>query len=300
MQSDNDFKLTDFSVNLVGRWAPVEFFEMGIEFEAFTVEALRHDQKWYDYNAADDTRGDEFPSTENIIDNNPYKDAGYTSPSIGLAALDLKVLFSRTELLRVGLAVRGHFPSHIGERFKSGIGAPILYHQTVDAPLTKTQGGLLWGVEPGLIASVAVLEELTIYTDITFLLTILTYEENKNAGDDVTERTATNMYLIPHVGAQYRLLDGDLGLQLALAPTVYLGKMMAAGLPSFGLVPGVLYRVADLVDLSLTASIEIGGDAANPVLCTGEDLLIPPGTDSPNACGVGRRFGIGLGATYDF
>ena len=61
--------------------------------------------------------------------------------------------------------------------------------------------------------------------------------------------------------------------------------------------PGFFYRIADTINLSLTFSIEAGGDAAKPFVCTD---LTPDEETASNPCGVGRRFGFALQAGYTF
>ncbi len=299
VKGDNTFSMTDFSLVLTGKYSPVEFLELGVDLEVLTVEKLSHKQSWYSVDNEGEYMDDIAVDAEDS--DNPYQDDGYGGAALGFVSANIKLLFARTEGFRMGLAVRGLFPSHTGDRVDRGIGAQSLY--TIDEPLKYTKDGLLWGIEPGIVASYMPADSLTIYADITFLMTILTYDLHDTGGggtgDDVTEMTALSLYLIPHLGAQYRLLDGDLGFQLALAPSVYLGTKESAGFASMGLVPGVLYRIVDTVDLSLTASIEIGSNAPGPLLCPGEDLGTD-GRDEYAPCGIGRRFGMALAAGYDF
>ena len=112
------------------------------------------------------------------------------------------------------------------------------------------------------------------------------------------ELEMVNMYLTPHFGAQYRLLDDSLGFQLAFSPTIYLAKG-PSGLASFGIVPGAFYRIADMIDLSLTVSIEAGSNAPLPFVCT--DLVSHDRQSAGTTpCGVGRRAGFALQAGYTF
>ncbi|MCP4678186.1 MAG: hypothetical protein GY854_22265 [Deltaproteobacteria bacterium] len=297
VEADNKYSFKDFSLVLAGKFSPSDFFEIGVDLEVLTAEKLSHKQSWYQDNNSDDIV--ERNSAESIPeDEDLYRDTGYSGAALGFVTANLKLLFVRTEAFRMGLAVRGLFPSHTGDRQDQGIGASSLY-VTTDTPTPKTQDGLFWGIEPGLVASYMPIDHLSIYADITFVTVIMRYKKNVGAGDYVGDMDALNFYLIPHLGAQYRLLNDDLGFQLAIAPSIYLGTAETANFASFGLVPGVLYRIADMIDLSLTANIEIGANAPGPLLCPGDDLVTNAG-DKPAPCGIGRRFGMALAAGYDF
>jgi len=108
------------------------------------------------------------------------------------------------------------------------------------------------------------------------------------------------MFLITHIGAQYRFLDDTLGVQLALSPAFYLGKSTDGGLASFGIIPGISYRISDMIDLALTLDVQAGGDSAKPFQCTGLQSN-PENQSAPStACGMGRRVGLALSAGYEF
>ena len=232
----------------------------------------------------------------------------YSGAALGFAALDLKTLMHRSELLRVGLALRVSFPTHTGDRFEHGVGAVDLFLPSSSYGRqfeNETRGGALWGIEPGIVASLAPIDGLTVFAHITYLVTVLTYQhktryENPSNGavvDNINDMDATNMYLIPNLGAQYRLLDDSLGVQLALQPTVYLGNALGASLASFGIVPGLSYTLLDQLQISLTASIEASPDAPLPFVCT--DLQSNDDTPS-TGCGVGRRVGFALETAWVF
>ncbi len=300
----NDYELTDFSMLLEGAWSPWEFLELGLGIEVLTAEKLSHDQLWKYREGSNE--GETIDPTENdTAAEYVYGDSSYSGAAFGFLSLDIKTLFHRSEIARIGMALRLTFPTHTGERFQSGIGAASLYlpARTWDRDVHETKDATMWGIEPGIIASFAPIDHLTIYTDITYLVTVLSYTEYEHGleqgrqAQEEEDLSAAGMFLIPNLGAQYRLLDESLGIQLALQPTVYLGTAQSAAMASFGIVPGVFYTIADMIDLSLTASIEAGGDASKPLYCT--DL--EPSDDSPPIpCGVGRRFGVALQAGYVF
>ncbi|MFO8071793.1 MAG: HEAT repeat domain-containing protein [Polyangia bacterium] len=300
----NDYELTDFSVLLGGTWSPWEFLELGLGVEVLTAEKLSHDQLWKYREGTNE--GETIDPTENdTAAEYVYDDSSYSGAAFGFLSLDIKTLFHRSEIARIGMALRVTFPTHSGERFQSGIGAASLYLpvRSWDRNVHETRDATMWGIEPGIIASFAPIDHLTIYADITYLVTVLSYTEYEHGLKDNQQTqekedlSAAGMFMIPNLGAQYRLLDESLGIQLALQPTVYLGTAQSAAMASFGIVPGVAYTIAEMVELSLTASIEAGGDASKPLYCT--DL--EPSDDSPPIpCGVGRRFGFALQASYAF
>jgi hypothetical protein len=298
----NDYKATDFSLLLDGTWAPWEFLELGLAFEVLTAEKLEHTQSW----SRDDGEiiDADSLSSGTVIHN----DASYSGAALGFLSLDLKALLHRSELFRLGLAVRVTFPTHTGERFESGIGAPVLFLPTspsnnIQYRVNRTAGGKLWGIEPGIVLSLAVVPHLTVYADLTYAMTILGYTHYRKELFESEIRTLTNdlsafnMFLLPNIGAQYRFLDEKLGVQVALQPTIYLGTAVDSSLASFGVVPGIAYTVIGHLELSLTASIETTGDAPRSFLCTD---LQPSEKDQPQPCGVGRRLGMALETSWVF
>ncbi len=67
----------------------------------------------------------------------------------------------------MGFALRATFPTHIGERFDKGVGAPNLYSVSQDQVAPYTNKGLLWAIEPGVIASVAAIDHFTFNAELT-------------------------------------------------------------------------------------------------------------------------------------
>jgi hypothetical protein len=296
----NDFSLTDFSLLIDGTWAPWEFLELGLAFELLTAEKLEHVQDW---SWADgDAEGESVETSVADV----YNDASYSGAALGFLSLDLKALLHRSEKFRLGLVARVTFPTHTGERFDGGIGAPVLFlpvSSTGIRRVNRTQDGKMWGIEPGIVLSLAPIRQLTVYADLSYAMTILGYTHYREELIDSEVRTfsndlsAFNMFLIPNLGAQYRFLDGTLGVQLALQPTIYLGQAVGSSLASFGIAPGISYLLLEHLELSLTASIETTGDAPRSFLCT--DLQTSD-DDEPQPCGVGRRFGLALETSWIF
>jgi len=310
----NEFTDSDFNLVISGSWSPISFLEIGLEIEALTAESRKHQQAWHIWDTADDAwREEPLPVDEDdaAFRDNIYRDVSYKGAAFGLMSLNLKTIFVDQELLRLGLAVRLTFPTHTGERFDSGLGSHDLFLPSSAAGEERlehqTKDGTLWGLEPGLVASLAPARGLTIYTDIMFMVGILGYTKHsveRNQSDDTTatydeELRDTNMYLVPHIGAQYRILDDSLGFQVALSPAIYLGKAAGAGLAGFGIVPGVSYRIIDSIDVALTVDIETGQNASSPFQCTG--LFNDPNHRiGTTPCGVGRTVGFDLHVGYDF
>ena len=292
----NDFKNTDFSLILQGSWSPIEFIEIGVQAEVLTAEKSTHKQNW-------ESDGDEWDA--DYVSN----DASYKGAALGFMALDLKSVFFRTDMIHLGVAFRLTFPTHTGDRFEVGIGAPDLFLPTDPdrRRVHKTQNASAWGLEPGVVASFSPLDGLTVFADFTYLAVLLKYtireEWSPPSGawtSDVAERSTTNMFLITHIGAQYRFLDDTLGVQVALSPSFYLGKTTDGGFAAFGIIPGISYRIADMIDLAFTLDVQAGGDSVKPFHCT--DLTSNPESQSTptTACGVGRRVGLALSAGYEF
>jgi hypothetical protein len=304
----NDFQSLDFSLMLIGRYSPWDFLEIGLDVEVLTVEKLDHTrQVWeVDENEQDPEDWENEETERNAL----YQDASYSGAAFGRLSLDLKAIVLDLELVKAGIVARATFPTHTGARFDRGIGATDLFLPTRAEDADRryenyTTDGTMWGVEPGIVASVAPISGLTVYTDITFMMAFVKYMRkweyvrDNQLREDEDELEINNFYLIPHVGAQYRLLDDTLGFQVAFSPVIYLGQAADSGLASFGIVPGVFYRVADLIDLSLTVSIEAGANAPLPFVCT--DLISYDHQKTPTtACGVGRRAGFALQAAYTF
>ncbi len=296
----NKFKNTDFSLILQGSWSPIRFIEIGAQAEVLTIESSKHDQTWTRWND-DDNEWEEWDADD--VNN----DAGYKGAALGFLALDLKSVFIQTDMIHLGVAFRLTFPTHTGNRFKVGIGAPDLFLPTAPNArrVNETQDSSSWGIEPGVVASFSPLDGLTVFADFTYLAVLLKYTTREEWSDgtwttDVAERSTTNMFLITHIGAQYRFLDDNLGVQVALSPAFYLGKSTDGGLAALGIIPGVSYRLLDMIDLALTLDVQAGGDAAKPFQCTG--LTSNPESQSTpsTACGVGRRVGFALSASYEF
>ncbi len=304
----NDFQSTDFSLLLDGTWAPWEFLEIGLAFEVLTVEKLEHTQAWMWADAGAGDADGEYIDADTLPENTYlYNDASYSGAALGFLSLDLKALLYRSELLRIGLAARVTFPTHTGERFDSGIGAPVLFLPTSSNSIRReyrTLDGKLWGVEPGIVFSLAPARHLTLYGDLAFSMNMLSYSQYEEYVDsesvlqeNLQKLSAFNVFLIPNLGAQYRFLDDTLGVQLALQPAIYLGNAVDSSLASFGLVPGISYTLLEHLELSLTFSIETTGDAPRPFLCTD---LKPSEKDATQPCGVGRRFGVALETSWVF
>ncbi|HUT78820.1 MAG TPA: HEAT repeat domain-containing protein [Polyangia bacterium] len=296
----NDFTATDFSLLIDGTWAPWDFLEMGLALEVLTAEKLEHVQDWSW--ATGSAEGESIDTDVPDI----YNDASYGGAALGFLSLDLKALLHRSELFRLGLVARVTFPTHTGERFESGIGAPVLFLPTSSTSArreNRTADGRLWGIEPGVVASVVPTPHLSLYADLSFAMTILSYthlSRDISAGvitDNSNDLSAFNVFLIPNLGAQYRFLDETLGVQLALQPTIYLGNVVGSSLASFGIAPGISYLLLEHLELTLTASIETTGDAPRSFLCT--DLQTSD-KDQPQPCGVGRRFGMALKTSWIF
>jgi len=299
----NTFVQTDFSLVLGGSWSPLDFLEVGLDLEVLTYEKLDHTQKWFhDEDEPYEKSGMEYPEYL-------FNDASYGSAALGFLSLSLKGIVLDTDLIHAGIVFRATFPTHTGETLESGIGAPDLFRPTdessVDARTAYyTREGTFWAFEPGAVVSVAPIDSLTIYADFGYMITMLkyqTFEEVIRAGAQETRvenpSIDTSGYLLTHVGAQYRLLDESLGFQLALQPAFSLHGAAGGGLAGFGIVPGFFYRIADLIDLSLTFSIEAGADASRPFVCSS---LTPNDDSASSGCGVGRRFGFALQAAYTF
>jgi hypothetical protein len=289
---NNSFDSKDFSILISGRFAPTDFFELGLEIEAMTYESLSHTQTGSgDYTLDED-------STLKV--NN-----GYSGVALGLASVDAKAIFVDQPAFRFGMALRFTVPSHFGnDKYKSGIGAASLFLDNTPKEIgDETKGGLFFGVEPGFVASYVPLNGLTIYADLTLLTTILTFDRKQQWSDQgfikssSNSLSAINLYLVPNVGAQYRILDEQLGFQLALSPVAYMGLAQGAGLASFGIVPGISYRIPEIMELALTFSIEAAPSSPFPLSCT--DISSNSSSD-PAPCGVGRRFGLALSAVHAF
>ncbi len=299
-KGDNDFTDTDFSLILQGSWSPIKFIEIGLQAEVLTAESSKHDQHWSRWNDGEN-------EMEEWDDDNVGNDAGYKGAAFGFLALDLKSVFLQTDMLHLGVVFRLTFPTHTGNRFGVGIGAPDLFLPTDpdERRLNITQDASAWGIEPGVVASFSPLDGLTVYADFTYLAVLLKYTTHEEWRDetwntDIADRETTNMFLITHIGAQYRFLDDTLGVQMALSPSFYLGKSTDGDLAAFGIIPGVSYRISDMIDLAFTLDVQAGGDAAKPFQCT--DLTSnPESQNTPStACGVGRRVGLALSAGYEF
>jgi hypothetical protein len=298
----NTFVQTDFSMLLGGSWAPIEFLEIGLDIEVLTYEKLSHSQSWlYDEDEEYEASAMEHPEYL-------FNDASYGSAALGFLSLGVKGLFLNTDLIHAGIVFRATFPTHTGDKFDVGIGAPELFRPTDEASVDArtayfTRDGVFWAFEPGAVASVSPLESLTVYADFSYIVTLLKYqrvESQIREGEQVTyvnDLDATSGYLMTHVGAQYRVLDESLGFQLALQPTFYLHGVGDGGMAGFGIVPGFYYRIADMIDTTLTFSIEAGGDATRPFVCTD---LTPNDDTASTPCGLGRRFGFALQAGYTF
>jgi len=302
----NDFTSTDFSILVDGAWSPWEFLEIGLAFELLTVEKLDHAQAWL-WVTDDDIEDEHLDPAAMDNPGDVFNDASYGGAALGLLSLDLKALVHRSDLLRLGLALRVTFPTHTGERFESGIGAPALFRPTNTTdrrPDNRTLDGALWGVEPGIVFSLAPVRNLTVYGDVGVTMTFLNYTWYRKVirtGGVVLETSnklsAFNAFLIPALGAQYRFLDETLGVQLALKPAIYLGTAADSSLASFGIVPGISYRLIEHLDISAALSIEAGGNAPHSFLCT--DLAVAD-EQSALPCGVGRRLGIAVKASWVF
>ena len=295
----NDFTQSDFSMLLMGRWSPTELIELGLDLELFTAEKLEHNQKWKGTSNNSDTVYD----TKN-------NNAGYSGGALGFLSMDVKSIFIRKDTFRAGLALRFTIPTHTGDKFDKGLGASDLFlpmsASNVLRKKNETANGKLWGMEPGIVASWVPVEALTIYADLTFMMTAVKYELKTQTIASGTEANnsndirATSFHLIQHLGAQYRVLDNTLGFQLAIAPVIYMGKEKEPGFASLGISPGIFYKLLEMVDLNLVSNIEVGSNSAKPLVCT--NLLSDPQSQkSPSTdCGVGRRFGLSLSATYKF
>lgn len=311
----NEFTDSSFDLMISGFWSPVDFLEIGLEIEALTAESRKHRQLWYVRDSStDEWNDDPLPTDEDdgSYRDNVYEDTSYSGAAFGLLSLDIKTIFVDSELMKMGLAVRVTFPTHTGDRFDSGLGSHDLFlpSSTSDHERREhfTKDGTVWGIEPGLVASFAPVKGLTIYTDVMFMMGFVGYTEHSEEYDTVDDVSVTydeelkntNMFLIPHIGAQYRILDDTLGFQVAISPVVYLGQSADAGLAGFGIVPGVSYRIADMIDLSITFEIDVGSNAKLPFQCT--DLVNDPNYPEAGTtpCGLGRAFAMDLHVGYDF
>ncbi len=306
----NEFTNSDFSLLIEGYWSPVDFLEIGLEIEALTAENSKHRQKVFGRDSGDDWIQMSTDEDENSGVDRQYSDAGFSGAAFGLLALDIKTIFVDTEKLKLGLAIRVGFPTHTGDRFDKGIGAHDLFLPVSGIARLEhyTKDATFWGIEPGIVASFVPVNHLTISADIMFSMGILKYTRHYVEYDSVANSESTyneeldtiNMLLTPHLGIQYRFLDESLGVQLALSPAIYLGKSADPGLAAFGIIPGISYRIKDMIDLALTIDIQAGGDASKPYQCT--DLISDPRQKSTptTACGVGRTFGMALHVGYDF
>jgi hypothetical protein len=304
IQGLNDFTSNDFSLLVDGSWAPLEFLELGLGFEVLTVEKLVHAQAW---EWAEGTNEGETIERDSLSESTYlYHDASYSGAALGFLSLDLKALLHRSELLRLGLAARVTFPTHTGETLNRGIGAQSLFLSTAQNSairVNRTENGSLWGVEPGIVFSLAPVAGLSIFGDLSVAMLILGYDwyreevVNNQVQTFRNRMSAFDLFLIPNLGAQYRILDDTLGFQVALQPAIYLGTAVDASLASFGIVPGVSYTLFEHLVLSLTFAIEATPDAPRPLLCTD---LEPSDKDAPLPCGVGRRFGLALKTSWVF
>lgn len=310
LYTKNEFTDTDFDLMISGSWSPIDFLELGLEIEALTAESRGHRQLWYVRDPGTDEWNDEPLTTDEDDSNfrdNVYNDASYSGAAFGLLSFDIKTIFADTELMKMGLAVRVTFPTHTGERFGKGMGSHDLFLPSSDAEerlAHYTKDASVWGLEPGIVASFAPIQGLTIYTDIMFMMGFLKYaryyEETGTDSKHLEELSTINMYIVPHVGAQYRILDDSLGFQVAISPAIYLGKSTGAGLAAFGIVPGISYNIKDMLDVGITVDIQAGSNATKPFQCT--DLINDPNypESGTTPCGVGRVFGMDLHIGYDF
>ncbi|MCK9462673.1 MAG: HEAT repeat domain-containing protein [Proteobacteria bacterium] len=311
----NRFTFTDFSMTILGHWSPGKYFEVGLSAEVLTVEKLEHQQRWermgsddnwemvgYWEDAPDGYYSVDEPEQLGLI----YQDSSHKSAAFGLVSLDLKSIFLQRDVVRAGIVARVTFPTHMGARFDEGLGAADLYlpgSSGID-PKTGhfTDEGTVWGIEPGVVASVAPVEHLTIYADLTFAMAFLKYNvvEKDLSNSDTLENKTTNLFFIPHFGAQYRILDDKLGFQVAFSPVAFVGKGGETGLAAFAIVPGVSTRLAEHLNLSLTVDIDVGANAAHPF----ESPRLLSDTDAqlsePTPCGVGRQVGLALQAAWEF
>jgi hypothetical protein len=305
----NRFTSTAFDMTLLGHWSPGKYFEVGLSAEVLAVEKTKHQQRWECLNldgvwetvsVTDPPDPDSYcHGSSDVI----YQDASYKGAAFGLLSLDLKSIFVQTDLARVGVVARVTFPTHTGARFDKGLGAADLYLPGGEAKTGySTDKGSVWGFEPGVVASFAPIEHLTLYADLTFTMAFLKLDivSTNAAGSYSQERKPLNFFFIPHFGAQYRFLDEKLGVQIAFSPVAFLGKEGGAGLAAFAIVPGVAYRFADHLDLSLTADIDAGGNAAHPFECAHLVSDTESQTSAPTTCGVGRQVGFALQARWEF
>ncbi|MDD5308758.1 MAG: HEAT repeat domain-containing protein, partial [Deltaproteobacteria bacterium] len=109
----SSFDAKDFSLLLTGRFAPVDFLELGLEIEAMTYESLDHSQSWEADGVPDYEPSDALKT-----------DRGYSGVALGLTSADVKALFVDGNAFRFGMALRITAPSHFGnDKYGSGIGA---------------------------------------------------------------------------------------------------------------------------------------------------------------------------------
>jgi hypothetical protein len=308
----NRFTSTDFDVTLLGHWSPGKYFEVGASAEVVTIEKMQHQQRWERRNSGGGwdivTYSDDPPDGYYSVSNPAqldiiYQDSSYKGAAFGLLSLDLKSIFLQTDLARVGIVARVTFPTHTGARFKKGLGAADLYLPGVEVKTDHyADKGSVFGFEPGIVASIAPINHLTIYVDLTFTMAFLKFNDvSVNAAAvDSQEHKATNLFFIPHFGVQYRLLDEKLGIQVAFSPVAFLGKGGDAGLATFAIVPGVSYKFLDHLNLSLTVDIDAGANAAYPFECPHLVSDTTAQTSKPTACGVGREVGLALQTSWEF
>ena len=304
----NRFTSTDFNMTILGHWSPVKYFEVGASAEVMTVEKMKHQQRWECLNlggnwetvsVSDPPDPDSYCyGSSDVI----YQDSSYKGVAFGLLSLDLKSVFLQTDLVRVGIAARLTFPTHSGPRFDKGLGAADLYLPGGEPKIRHyTDAGSVWGLEPGVVASIAPIPHLTIYADLMFTMAFLKFnvvlEDLSNT--DTQERKAANFFFIPHLGVQYRFLDEKLGVQLAFSPVAYLGKG-DAGLAAFAIVPGISARLIEHLNLSLTVDIDAGASAAHPFQCPGLVSDTEAQASPPTSCGVGRQVGFALQTSWEF
>ncbi|MCP4602527.1 MAG: HEAT repeat domain-containing protein [Proteobacteria bacterium] len=303
--SDNDFRLTDFSILLFGKLSLAEIIEIGIDLEVLTVEKLTHSQRLY-YDDAGEWReiGEDNPRyDDNITDN------GFSGVAVGFASANGKILFIRKDSLRMGIALRVTAPTHIGDRFDKGIGAAGLYKdvfefdETADMLKNETTDGMMMAIEPGFIVSMVPIESLTLFADLTLITSVLwyTHERETRVQSESSNETSTdfaniNLHLIPHIGAQYTILDGMIGIGLAIQPALYLGTSQDFKFVSMGLIPGAIFNFLESFYASLTVTAELLPLSAKPFLCP--DFEDPSIATPPY--GLGRRVGMAITAGYDF
>jgi hypothetical protein len=305
----NRFTRTSFGMTLLGHWSPGKYLEVGLSAEVMTVEKMKHQQRWECLNLdgqwekvsiTDPPDPDSYCyGSSDVI----YQDTSYSGAAFGLVSLDLKSVFLQTDLARVGIAARVTFPTHTGARFDKGLGAADLYLPGGEAKTGHySDKGSVWGLEPGIVASLAPIQHLTIYADLTFTMAFLKFGVvTRDYGNtDSQERKATNFFFIPHFGVQYRLLDEKLGVQVAFSPVAFLGRGGDAGLAAFAIVPGASIRLIEHLNLSLTVDIDAGANATRPFQCPHLVSDTEAQTSEPAACGVGRQVGLALQTSWEF